>query len=89
MFDLVTPPNNTEAEWQLLGECFRDEGTFDRVQELIEPGALYSELHGAIWAALVVMRSKGVIFGPKTLHDEMVQQGTFGLLSGQRNIGAC
>ena len=88
MFDLVVPPSDTDAEWRLVGACFLDHDTFDRVQESIEPGAFYSEINRAIWAALAVMRSKGVIFDPISLHDEMTQQGTYGLFRGQRNIGS-
>ena len=73
------PPQNLEAEQQLLGAALYDNGCVESVAALIQPHHFHQPLHGRIWEAIVHVVRDGGTADPVVLkthfeHDEAMKE---------------
>ncbi len=69
------PPQNIEAEQNLLGGLLIDETALPKVIELVQPGDFYKEAHGIIYAAILNLFDRNEPRDLVTVHNALQSSG--------------
>ncbi|MCZ6604956.1 MAG: replicative DNA helicase [Alphaproteobacteria bacterium] len=68
-----TPPQNEEAEMQLLGALLANNRAYEKVQDFLRPEQFANSTHGRIYAACETLIDRGQLASPVTLKNYFEQ----------------
>ncbi len=76
------PPQNIEAEQNLLGGLLVDETALPRVIELVQPSDFYKEAHGIIYSAILNLFDRNEPRDLVTVHNALLSTGKLEAVGG-------
>lgn len=85
--DLCMPPHSIEAEQSVLGALMLDSNAFDRIADVLKAHDFYRAEHGAIFAAIQSLHSRGKPVDVVTVAESIDQAGRGGDTGGLAYLG--
>ena len=85
--DLCVPPHSVEAEQSVLGALMLDSNAFDRIADVLKAHDFYRAEHGAIFAAIQSLHSRGKPVDVVTVAESIDQAGRGGDTGGLAYLG--
>lgn len=86
MSDAAIPPQNLEAEENVLGACLLSPNAVEAVLVIVEPEHFYRESHGKIFAAIRDLYAAGGAIDSITLADVLDRRGELDEVGGKPRI---
>lgn len=80
------PPHSDQAEQAVLGAVFKDNGTLDRVRDIIQVQDFYIKRHRVIYSAMLEMANTGTPIDLVTLMDYLRAEGQLESAGGASHL---
>lgn len=83
------PPQNIQAERELVGALLIDPKIADRIAPMVRPDEFYSDAHQRLYRAILAMRDAGTAIGLTTLMEALKRTGELEAAGGAAGIYEC